>query len=363
MTVFWILLIPLGWLLAAKFLLRTTFNWKELGISMVIVSILTTVTWQLGKYGQTIDTEILNGAITEKVRHHDDYIRSYSCNCYESCSGSGKNRSCTTTCSTCYEDHYTVTWFAKSTLGNIQFKHRDSTSRSVYLEPDPISYTRCKVGEPASRTNTYTNYVQAVPESLFHDDSTTAKQFEGQIPNYPVVYDHYKFNRVISVGAGSITANEIFQLDALLDNELRTLGASKQANIIVILTSIADSSYRYALENAWLGGKKNDIVVFIGLDGKNIIWADVMTWALNSGNELFNVTMRDVLNDLKIFKVDEVGSTIVNTVNKLYDRPQMKDYEYLADDIDPPTWVIWLAVFFAFGGSVILTFIFHKHEI
>jgi len=41
----------------------------------------------------------------------------------------------------------------------------------------------------------------------------------------------------------------------------------------------------------------------------------------------------------------------------------MKDYEYLKDDIQPPTWVIILAIIIAFGMSIGLTFYFHRNEI
>ena len=358
-----ILIVPISWFFIAKYLLRHTFNFKELGLSIAIVSILVIVTIQLGKYGQTIDFEIWNGYVVSKERVHDTYEESYSCNCRETCSGSGKNRTCSETCDTCYRTHYTVDWNAVTTVGNITFDSEDSTWSSVYDTPDPKVYKRCKKGEPASIEHTYTNYVQAVPESLFNDDGhTVTEQFAGQIPAYPRVYSFYQINRVIPVGTKGI-ANIAKEIDAGLDEALKTLGAQKQANIIVILTGITDPTYRYAVEQAWLGGNKNDIVIFVGLDDQNIIWSDVMTWALNSGNELFHVTMRDGIMDMKTLDAKRFVPFVAQTVSKLYDRPQMASYEYLANEIDPPSWVIWLALFFAFGGSAGLTWFFHVKEI
>jgi hypothetical protein len=350
----YILLVPFIWLLSMKFVLRTTLNAKELAISLVVVSILVVATIELGKYGMTQDTEVWNGKVASKDRVHGTYEESYSCNCKTDSKGNSS-------CSTCYRTHYTVDWIARTTVGKITFKSLDSTWRTVYNKPDPARYTQCKVGEPAAIEHRYTNYVQAVPNSLFHDDSKEL-DYTDKIPAYPRVYDFYRYNRVINVDS-KITAVEVKELDRNLDNVLKYLGASKQANIIVILTEIDDPTYRYAVENAWQGGEKNDVVIFIGLDGQKITWVDVMTWALNSGNEMFHVTMRDNITAMKEFNVAGLTTVIPKVITELYDRPHMADYEYLADEIDPPTWVIWLALFFAFGGSAILTYVFHKHEI
>lgn len=355
-----LLLFPLAWPFIAKRIWHNSINWTEMTIQIVGVCVLVVATWQLGVYGQTSDTEIWNGQIVSKDRDHGHYVRSYDCNCRQSCSGSGSSRSCHQVCSTCYEDHYTVTWTANTTAGNLQFDHKDSTWKSVYNSPDPAPYTNCKKGQPASREHSYTNYVQAVPESLFNDDSEL-NTYADKVPAYPRVYNFYKIDRVLQVGTGYKYAAT---LNDQLNDALKTLGPLKQANIIVILTDIADPSYRFAVERAWLGGEKNDIIVFLGLDKDTIIWADVMTWALNEGNELFHVTLRDELVALgTVEDVNAVSSAVVNNVKGLYDRPNMSDYEYLKDEISPPTWVIILAIFFAIGGSLGLTFVFHRYEV
>lgn len=355
MNFLWIVLIPIIWLLVAKYWLRTTFNYKELGVSIAAVLIITGITYGAGMMSQTSDTEIWNGYVTKKERKHDTYEDPYDCFCTTDSEGNSS-------CQTCYETRYTVDWKGYTTVGNFSFKHLDTSSRSVYNTPNPASYTNCVIGEPASRTHSYTNYVKAVPDSLFHDDAKTAEQFLGKIPTYPEVYNFYRFNRVVNVDSKVSTAN-INKINDGIADSLKTLGKLKQANIIVLLTEIDDASYRYAIEQAWLGGKKNDIIIMVGLDGDEITWVDVMTWALNSGNELFHVTMRDGLLEQKNLEPKLFVPFIAQTVNKLYDRPQMKDYEYLKDDIEPPFWVIILAIILAFGTSIGLTFYFHKNEI
>ncbi len=353
-----LLAFPLAWPFIAKRIWHTSINWTEMTIQITLCSVLTLATWQLGIYGQTVDTEIWNGQVTEKKVIDDHYQTSYQCNCRTtSC---GKDCS-TTTCDTCYEDHYTRHYNGYSTAGNWTFDYIDTTSRSRRNSfPPPASYTKCKIGEPASREHTYTNYVQAVPESLFHDDGAINTYAE-KVPNYPRVFGHYKIHRVLNVDTNYKHAGA---LNTMLNDQLRVLGPLKQANIVVIITEIDDPSYRYAVERAWLGGEKNDVVLFIGVDGMEITWVDVMTWALNAGNEMFHVKTRDGIKDLGTLEDPaQVVNVLTKNIRTMYDRPEMKDFEYLADAIDPPTWAIWLAVFFAIGGSLILTLVFHKFEV
>lgn len=344
------LLIPI----MAKYFFYTTITYQELGIHFVVVILVVVSVWNIGKWSQTDDTEIWNGVITSKHRDHDTYEDPYDCMCTIDSKGNQ-------TCSTCYETRYTVDWYAKSTVGIIQFDKEDSSSRSVYNYPDPASYANCSVGQPAAKENIYINYVQAVPQSIFADQAG-AEDFPGKVPAYPRVHNFYQVDHVLNVDS-EISDGQVAILDNGIDGILRSLGPTKQANIILILTEIDDPTYRYTVEQTWLGGKKNDIVIFIGLDGNKITWVDIMTWALNTGNELFHVTLRDKITKQK--HLDFVGliPAINNTVAELYDRPQMKDYEHLKEEITPPDWVVVLAVVLGYGGSLLLVWFFHVHDI
>ena len=346
-TYLFVMAIPIIWALFAYYMWSVTVTLKETGIQVGIMALLISAVYMAGYISQTSDTEIWNGEVVKKERIHDDYEQSYSCNCrMVSC---GKD--CTTSqCDTCYETHYTVDWNGKTTVGNVSFKSLDSTSTSVYASKDPQNYLNCKIGEPASIEHSYTNYIKAVPDSLFKAGSPT----KANVPNYPKVHSLYKLNRVLNVGSKIKTK----QLNDYLNNELKKLGKKKQVNIIVLFTNNPNPQYRYDVERSWLGGKKNDVVVLIGTDNNKILWADVMTWALNIGNELFHVKLRDDLTNL-----DTVGQVIIKNVKNHYDRPQMKDFEYLKDSIEPPTWMLYIVFFISIFGSVGLTFYFHKNEV
>ena len=161
-----LLLFPIVWPIIAKHIWHKTITYKEMGINILLISIIVSIIFSLGMISTIEDTEIWNGQITSKQRDHGHYTTSYCCAYTTVSCGKG----CTTTqCSqTCYTDHYTVSWIAKSTIGNFRLKYLDKTSRSVYTTEDPQIYKNCKIGDPASKENTYTNYVQAVPDSLFN---------------------------------------------------------------------------------------------------------------------------------------------------------------------------------------------------
>ena len=355
-----LLLFPVVWPFIAKQIWHTTINWTEMTIQIVGVVFLVIMVWTLGTYSQTQDVEIWNGEVVSKNRDHGHYIESYPCNCQPvSC---GKN--CTTTvCQTCTRDHYTVTWSADTTVGDVVFKHLDRSSSSVYNTPNPTSYTNCTIGEPASIEHMYTNYIRAAQDSLFNN-LTASTTYEHQIPKYPRVYDFYRYERVIQVNT-TIPSTIHNAINDGLNNKLKKLGPSLQINIIVVITGINDPSFRHAVENKWLGGKKNDVVAFIGIDQQmNILWTDAMTFAFNRGNELFQVKLRDGLKDVgNLGKTNEIVNTITDIATNDFTRISMKEFEYLADDIDPPTWVIILSIILAIGGSIALSIVFHKIEV
>lgn len=357
----WLLLLfPLVWPFIAKLIWARDFSWAEVGVNIGVVVTLITGLFFLGHMAKTSDTEIWNGQITGKSRVHGQYTESYDCHCHTVSSGSGKNRSSRTVCQTCYREHYTVTWDLASTLGRIGVDREDWTSSGVYLLPNPKQYDIAFAGEPCSQEKSFTNYVKAVPESLFNTDKEAAtKLYAKKIPNYPRVYGLYHLNRAINVDS-AVPSAAMAELNGGLSNMLRTLGPSKQANIILIVTGIKDPSYRYAVEASWVGGKKNDIVVFIGTDNMNIVWTDVMTFGLNRGNELFHVQLRDSLKDIGVVDPTKILSVIQDNVSKTFTRIHMSKFEYLKDQIEPPTWLMTVLIIISTLGTVGLSFWFHR---
>lgn len=348
------LAIPVLIIWVSRYMFPHQISYKEMGIQFAVISIVVTITFFAGTGSLSHDTEILNGYIVSKDRIHDTYEDPYDCNCSTDSDG---NKSCMT----CYETRYTVEWLAKSSVGGFQFKKLDKSFRSVYNEPNPKNYVNCKIGEPASREHSYDNWIKAVPDTLFSSTSFDP-QYVSKIPSYPRVYGHYKLNRVINVDS-KITTAEINKLNFSISSYLKTLGKTKEVNVIVVLTEIDQQEYRYSLESKWLGGKKNDVIVIIGLDDHKFTWVDTITFALNAGNEHFQVNMRDNLMTLGEFDVDGISAITQKTILDYFDREFMVKYEEIKEDIEPPTWALVLMFIFSVFGSLGLSYYFYRNEV
>ena len=298
----------------------------------------------------TSDTEIWNGKITSKDRVHGSYVRTYDCNCYESCSGTGSSRTCTKICQTCTEDHYTVHWNCDSTVGPYTIDSKDWTSRTVYALPNPQRWTIINPGDPVSRTHSYTNYVQAVPESLFKPSSASLKaQFASLIPAYPdQVFDYYKLNRFLTPGYNSPDAPA---WNASLSELLKDRGPTKQVNAIVVIAKTADPNYVYALQDAWEGANKNDVVLVIGSTAwPKIDFVHVISW---TKNELFKVQLRDNVMALGQIQKDAILGILAAQIDTNFERRRMREFEYLSNEIDPPIWALMALGLFIIASGVL----------
>ena len=338
----WLLLVPVVLGLCLWLALRKQEGTWIVGGAFAGIGMLVVLVVFFGfKAGATVDVEIWNGQITGKQRLHGTYEQPYSCNCtsHTSCSGSGSNRSCTTTqsCQTCYETHYTVHWNAKSTLGEYTIDSKDSTWRKVYQSPDPLRWLQINPGDPVAQRHTYTNYVQAVPESLFKPSSAQLKaKFANMVPPYPdTIFDFYRINRFFSPGL-SVADSALWNND--IGMMLRELGPRKQVNAIVVIAKTDDPDYEYALRDGWEGVNKNDVVLLIGAkDYPKIDFVRVISW---TKNELFKIELRDNVQALETVQREPIMALFQAQISKNFERRRMREFAYLESEIDPPVWAI-----------------------
>jgi hypothetical protein len=353
-TLIWLLLIPVILSAITIYLIPRLSKGQVPLLHTIVIAVggifvsssILYASFYIGKSTQTADNQIINGEVTGKNREHDSYKRPYDCNCRSvtRCSGSGKNRSCSSdrVCDTCWEDRYTVKWTCHSNIGSWTIDSLDRTTRAVYASPDPARYTQINIGDPASKSIGYTNYIKAVPDSLFRPAAEDLKnRYSLSIPEYPInIYDFYRVDRVIPVG---LNIPNLKEWNDLLSNALKRLGPEKQANAVIVITKIADENYFYALQDAWVGGKKNDIVVVIGAPQfpQKPAWVRVMAL---TDNDLFRVKLRDSIKDIDELNAQGVVSALSDATMKHYKRKSMKDFEYLDAQIDPPMWFTFIIV-------------------
>lgn len=279
----------------------------------------------------THDIEIWNGRVIEKSRVKVSCSHSYPCRCRSVSCGKG----CTTMhCDTCYSHSYDVDWRVKT--NNDERFEIDRVNSQGTIEPP--RWTQVKIGEPTSLPHSYTNYVKASPDSLFRRQGLLDK-YANNIPSYPKVYDYHRFNPLVLANGAILYNGE--DLKKKLTELNADLGQKKQVNIMVLLVKDLPQEYFYAVEQAWIGSKKNDFVVVAGIDisGK-IQWTNVMAW---TENKMAEVVVRDAV--LKIGdanKVDEIVQAIGAGVSNHYIRKSMEDFAYLKNAMTP-TFGTWIA--------------------
>ena len=349
---FWlVLIVPFLTPFIMKLAFPKQISWLEMGVQFFIVSGIVAAIFAGGRYSETHDREVWNGQVVDKKRVEVSCEHSYDCNCYTSCSGSGSNRSCTEYCSTCYDHSFDVDWRIYTNLAR-NFNVYRVDRQGLETPPD---WTKIEIGDPVSEVHSYVNWVKGAPDSLFSFTEIPAEN----LPEYPLrVYDYIKLDRVLV--AGDISIPDLNQWNKDLAEELIWIGPNKQANIIIVFTDDVTPMFADALRSKWLGGKKNDIVIVVGISSwPAISWVKAFSW---SKNDMVNVVLRDKLLDLEEVERDKFIEIVRLTVFEDYIRRPMKEFEYLKDDIEPPTWLIVLCLVLGIGGSIGVSFVFYKHD-
>lgn len=346
-TLLILLAFPLAWPWIAKRIWHTDVTWQEMIINVVLVTALVVAVWFTGKNSMTSDVEILNGKVTGKEQNSVSCEHSYSCNCTTDSRGSRS-------CDTCYEHSNDWDWDVETTVGTFTIDRIDRRGSD-----EPPRWSAVTNGQPVAKANKYTNYVKAVPHSLFNQNQLAMNKYGPLVPAYPAkVYDYQYIDRVLGVG---VNIPNVVKWNNDLALMLRELGPSKQVNVIVMVTNVSDPMFEYAVQEKWLGAKKNDVVVIIGTPKyPNIEWVRVVSW---TDKQLFKVQLRDDILDLKTVDQSKILGILNQHVSTSFVRKNMRDFEYLDSEILPPDWVIGIAVAIAVLGSILLSVFFKYYDV
>lgn len=332
MMLFTLLLLPVLIGLVGLIAGKGKVTWKEFLVHEAIIVALISAGYFVALKSSLTDTEIWNSSIARKWQETSGCCHSYPCNCRQECSGSGENQSCSTVCDTCYQHLHDIEWLAMTTTQEIVYTDGCNPPGSSA----PNRWQKIIVGEPAATEHSYTNYIKGNPDSILRRQGAL-KKFKAKIPDYPSVYDYYRANRFIAVGA---PIGNIADLNKKLSEINARLGAPKQVNIVVVIVNEADQMYFEALREAWLGGKKNDFIVIVGTpEFPKISWAAVLSW---TKNEEVKIEVRDRVIGLAEFDGEKILGIIAEEVEKKFVRRPMADFEYLKSTLEPPAWATWL---------------------
>lgn len=367
---FGLLLIPPAIGLIARFLFKADISWKEFLIQVIGGCLALSLIWCLGRYSAAADTEVLNGTVTGKhverfscpMNTGNPCENGYTCNSRMVCetTGSGKDR--TTSCheehDTCYVYDWEQNWFADSTLDDFKIHRIDDQGAQ-----EPQRYTSVAIGDPVVRTHGYMNWVKASSDSLYSQAEHGVERYQALLPTYQQrIYDYYKIDRVYPTNVK--LANIRAWNDALARMQ-GPLGRSKQINVNLVVVSGAERDYAQALRRHWIGFKKNESVIVVGLTGGNIEWAESMSW---SKNAIYDVDVRNMIEDrrgIAFASIDpnEFTGALGTIVKQDYVRRPMKEFEYLKGEIPPPAWMVWISLIFALIYGAGTSFYFNRVEI
>jgi len=351
MIFFTLFAIPLL-LAAASFVWSKGITWQELAAQVAAQALVAAASVGIIYSANVGDNEVWNGVVRKKEREVVSCSHAYPCNCREECSGSGENRSCSTVCDTCYMHDFDVDWMVYT-----------SNSESIEIDrvdlqglDQPPRWTAVRIGEPTAVQHYYTNYIRGAPDTLFRHQGLVEK-YRSKIPNYPDnIYDDYRLNRVVRVGG----VQKLEGWDTALSELNARVGRVSQANVVIVLVRGLPNEYYYALEEAWLGGKKNDIVLVVGVDYMlKPTWVSVMAWTTN---ELFKVKLRDDVLAMPTLEGPRLLSVIETDVLAGYKRKPMKDFEYLQASITPTTTQWTVSMLFGLLIAVGMSWLAHKHD-
>ncbi len=338
MVLFVLLLVPLGLGLAGLLLGQGRVTWKEFLVHEGVMLLLIAASYFIALHYKSSDTEVWNGTVRSKDKIRVDCCHSYSCDCREVCTGSGKDRSCRTECDTCYRHgprksgwNGDVAWNAYSSNGErVYYDGCNAPSSSA-----PRRWTEIRIGEPTAVEHRYDNYIKGNPDSILRRQGA-AERFKGRLPSYPEVYDHYRIRRFIAIG---VPVEGLDALDERLSEINGRLGALKKVNVVVIVVKEGDQRYLEALRETWLGGKINDFVVVVGVpEPPDIAWAGVISW---TRNEDLKVQVRDEIVALGTFDGTRVLDIVEANVESRFEHRPISDFEYLKSTIEPSGAVTW----------------------
>lgn len=321
-------------------------SWKEFLILFIVSVLIAGLSMTAIYYQNTTFTEMWNGIINKKQWQKVNCEHSYSCNCVTICSG-GKNNSCTTICQTCYDHDFDISWFAWDTAGHTF--EIDRIDRQGLKEPQ--RWTSIKIGDPTTVAHSYTDYIKASKGSLFRKEESY-NQF--QVPSYPTIYDYYNSNKILSTVP--IQNIDWWQRQLALLNG--RVGPSKEANVILVVVKKQDPKYYYALQQKWLNGSQNDIVVMISVDDQNNIqWANALCLAQT---DLFRVKLRDSILAIGTLDMDKILKEVERNVITYFKRKDMKNFEYLRASVVPSATQLIVTMIINMLICIALTIFFYK---
>ena len=352
---FYIIALVPSLIAALSFIFSRKVHWIEWLASTAMAFIISGIMHGTAIYGMTRDIECLSGKIV-KVIHMPQWIEEYQQR-HESTSTDSKGKTHTKVWYTTEHETHHEYWESHLDFGRIQETKRidnnlykeiltnfggkieingkqscshlggdfDSGDNNIYVVNNKTGYIY-----PVTTTKEFKNKIKAAP---------TVFSFAKVPTNAPVYLwpenpDYMRSDRVL--GVCKINTRE-------WDLMCSRLGPKNKVNPIIIGFNNVDSMMGKWQQAAWIGGKKNDLVLCYGVNGTNIVWSFVFGWTEKEicKRNLETILLKNPINDSIIPLIEK--EIIMNYVIKDWSK-----LDYIT--IEPPKWA-YIALIF----SMILT--------
>ena len=188
---------------------------------------------------------------------------------------------------------------------------------------------------PTTRWMAFKNRVKASP-SLY---SFAPVPKDAKVFPYPACKDPFASDRLVGTARQTIPLRDF-------DVMCSSLGPRKKVNLIMVGFGEAGSEAAHVQEAAWVGGKKNDLVLcYGGKDQRKPSWTYVFGW---TDKAIVKVNLQSIL--LK----NPIDATILPLVeaevSRNYEIKEWRDFSYL--QVEPPAWSYWVYIFVMVGAQV-----------
>lgn len=318
------------------------------------------------------NTQTINGFITTKeiqrftceMNTGNPCENGYDCNCHMvayDCSttdskGNRQSQTCwRQECDRCYRYPWEQNFYLASSLqGDRAYKISRVDEQGLRSPP---RWLAVRHGDPVCITTSYEDYISDAANSLFAQDGEAEQKYKAKLPAYPQrIYDYYKMDRLVTVGKVKL---DLRKWNEEIGLALVQMGNRKQANLIVVVAEGVQMDFANAVRRSWRGFKKNDIVVFVGVDATGKYqWVRAMSWSKTSlVNIQIETEVREAFENAPLEPVRFMSLVRTATLASFQRRP-MEEFKYLRAEASLSTGqvvFIWFIVLFATIGGAMLT--------